>query len=66
MELDEMYAVGWCCLDCYWKGTVGEMFPGPTAISPFACPKCRGSNTTKANNESKTLTEYHGEIGTKN
>lgn len=49
----------WACLDCYWKGRVGE------CDIDFSCPKCRGLNVHRAEGEARALDQYFGEIGSK-
>ena len=50
------------CLDCRWKGRVGELMARDT----LRCPKCDSANWHPAGREAITVPEYVGEIGTRN
>lgn len=50
------------CLDCRWKGRVGELIASDT----LRCPKCSSANWHPAERETVVLAEYHGPVGTKN
>jgi len=52
----------WVCLDCYYKGRLGTYNLG---IS-FHCPKCNSENNHPVGQPEIQVTEYVGEIGTKN
>jgi NAD-dependent SIR2 family protein deacetylase len=55
----------WACLNCGWKGALGEMFAGATWNDPPQCPKCRSGNTSTAEGV-HDVPAYRGEIGTRN
>jgi hypothetical protein len=50
------------CLDCFWKGVVGELI----ASDALRCPKCSSANWHPAERETVTVPEYIGDIGTRN
>lgn len=50
------------CLDCSWKGRVGELIASDT----LRCPKCKSANWHPAERETVVLDEYVGEVGTRN
>jgi Zn finger protein HypA/HybF involved in hydrogenase expression len=50
----------WACLDCYWKGRLGE------CDVDYSCPQCRGTNVQAADGAEYKLERYSGEIGTVN
>jgi hypothetical protein len=56
----------WCCLNCNSTMRVGEMKLGFRQGYGFVCPLCGSDNTHPADGTSHKLTEYHGEVGTKN
>lgn len=56
--LDQPY----CCFDCSSKFRIGAAI----AADVMRCPKCRSPNMHPIGAEPVQLTEYHGEIGTKN
>lgn len=51
----------WACLNCGWKGSMGQMYPGKLVSEPPECPKCRSGNTSSAEGV-RDAPEYHGEI----
>lgn len=55
-------AKGAVCINCGWKGRVGELI----AKHDLHCPKCDSANWHPAGRDAIELAEYHGEIGTKN
>ncbi len=50
------------CLDCRWKGRVGELIAHDT----LRCPECRSANWHPAEREVINLARYHGDVGTLN
>lgn len=50
------------CLDCRWKGRVGDLMARDT----LRCPTCDSANWHPAEREAVVVPEYVGEIGTKN
>lgn len=54
----------WCCLNCNSTMRLGEMLLG--SLHSFICPTCNSDNTHPADGTTMVISEYHGEIGTKN
>lgn len=52
------------CLDCFWKGTFGDLVVLAGAAFP-SCPTCESENIHPADGDTVELDEYHGDIGTK-
>lgn len=50
------------CLDCRWKGRIGNMIASDT----LRCPKCSSANWHPAERETLNLQNYAGNVGTKN
>lgn len=57
----------WACLECYWKGPMGQLLLiGRHALRPYCCPRCKSDTVHPAWREVATLKEYFGVIGTRN
>lgn len=56
-ELDK----GAVCLECRWKGRVGELIASDT----LRCPNCKSADWHPSEREVIEIPEYVGEIGTK-
>lgn len=55
----------WACFNCNKTMECGEMKLGGRPGMGFVCPHCNSNNTHPAEGIVE-LTEYHGEIGTRN